>query len=133
MLFEQPCESDAWEANAAVARAFSVPIIVDESIYRMKDIDKSADLKSIEFVKLKLKKFPSMDMLLSGLSHIKATGMTPVLGDGTFTDTQCWMEACVARVAIDNAGENNGSLKLTQSVFEKSLSFHNGNIVLPKG
>ena len=107
--------------------------MVDESIFRIKDIDKSADLKGIEFVELKLKKFPSMDMLLSGLSHIKATGMTPVLGDGTFTDTQCWMEACVARVAIDNACENNGSLKLTQSVFEKSLSFHNGNIVLPKG
>jgi len=133
MLFEQPCESDAWEANAAVARESNVPIMMDESIYCMRDIDKSADLKGIEFVKLKLKKFPSMDMLLSGLSHIKAKGMTPVLGDGTSTDIQCWMEACVARVAIDNAGENNGFLKLTQSVFEESLPFHNGSIVLPKG
>ena len=55
-------------------------------------------------------KFPSMGMLLSGLSHIKAKRMTPVLGEGTATDIQCWMEACVARVAIDNVGENNGFL-----------------------
>tara|TARA_B100000989_G_C19463316_1_gene437186 strand:+ start:525 stop:815 length:291 start_codon:yes stop_codon:yes gene_type:complete len=74
-----------------------------------------------------------MDMLLSDLSHIKAKGMMPVLGDGTSTDIQCWMQACVARVAIDNAGENNSCFKFTQSVFEESLSFHNGNIVLPKG
>ena len=74
-----------------------------------------------------------MDMLLSDLSHIKAKGMMPVLGDGTSTDIQCWMEACVARVAIDNAGENNSFCKFTQSVSEESLSFHIGNIVLPKG
>ena len=94
MLFEQPCGSDAWEANAAVARASNVPIMMDKSIYVMKDIYKTADLKGVEFVKLQLKKFPSMDMLLSGLSHIKAKDMTPVLGDGTSTDIQCgWKHA----------------------------------------
>ena len=133
MLFEQPCGSDAWEANAAVARASNVPIMIDKSIYPMKYMYKTADLNGVEFVKLQLKKFPSMDMLLSGLSHIKAKAMTPVLGDGTSTDIQCWMEACVARVAIDNAGENNSFCKFTQSVSEESLSFHIGNIVLPKG
>lgn len=133
MLFEQPCGSDEWEANAAVAKASNVPVMMDESIYGMADIDKSAAMDGVGFVKLKLKKFPAMDMLRDGLERIRAKGMTPVLGDGTSTDIQCWMEACVARVTIDNAGENNGFLKLTQSVFEERLPFDNGDIVLPKG
>lgn len=133
MLFEQPCGSDDWEANAAVAKASTVPVMMDESIYGMGDIDKCAEMEGVGFVKLKLKKFPAMDMLKEGLDRIRAKGMTPVLGDGTSTDIQCWMEACVARVAIDNAGENNGFLKLTQPVFEEQLPFDKGDIVLPQG
>jgi hypothetical protein len=74
-----------------------------------------------------------MDLLKEGLDHIRALGLTPVLGDGTSTDIQCWMEACVARVTIDNAGENNGFLKLTHSLFENPMIFENGDILLPKG
>ena len=31
-LFEQPCDADDWEANAAVAKMSSVPIMLDEPI-----------------------------------------------------------------------------------------------------
>jgi L-alanine-DL-glutamate epimerase-like enolase superfamily enzyme len=133
MLFEQPCGSKDWEANTAVAKASTVPVMMDESIYVKADIDKSARIEGVGFVKLKLKKFPSMDLLKEGLDHIRALGLTPVLGDGTSTDIQCWMEACVARVTIDNAGENNGFLKLTHSLFENPMIFENGDILLPKG
>ncbi|HAA94008.1 MAG TPA: hypothetical protein DCS82_03850 [Rhodospirillaceae bacterium] len=133
MLFEQPCGSADWEANAAVAKVSTVPVMMDESIYGMEDIDKSAAMEGVGFVKLKLKKFPAMDMLKDGLDRIRDKGLTPVLGDGTSTDIQCWMEACVARATIDNAGENNGFLKLTHPVFEEQLPFDNGDIVMPKG
>jgi L-alanine-DL-glutamate epimerase-like enolase superfamily enzyme len=133
MLFEQPCGSRDWDSNAAVAKASTVPVMMDESIYMREDIDKSAAIEGVGFVKLKLKKFPSMDLLKEGLDHIRVLGLTPVLGDGTSTDIQCWMEACVARSTIDNAGENNGFLKLTHSVFEEQLPFDNGDIVMPKG
>ena len=133
MLFEQPCGSEDWDSNAAVAKVSTVPVMMDESIYVREDIDKSAAIEGVGFVKLKLKKFPSMDLLKEGLDHIRALGLTPVLGDGTSTDIQCWMEACVARGTIDNAGENNGFLKLTHSVFEEQLPFDNGDIVMPKG
>jgi hypothetical protein len=33
--------------------------------------------------------------------------MEPVLGDG-LSEIGCWMEACVARTTIHNAGEFNG-------------------------
>jgi L-alanine-DL-glutamate epimerase-like enolase superfamily enzyme len=133
MLFEQPCGSKDWKSNAMVAKSSNVPVMMDESIYGMDDIDRSAEIDGVGFVKLKLKKFSSLDTLKQGLDHIRALGLTPVLGDGTSTDIQCWMEACVARVAIDNAGENNGHLKLTQSLFENPMGFDNGDIVLPKG
>ena len=37
--------------------------------------------------------------------------MEPVLGNGVASDIGCWMEACVARRQIGNAGEMNGFLR----------------------
>ena len=37
--------------------------------------------------------------------------MEPVLGNGVASEIGCWMEACVARSTIANAGEMNGFLQ----------------------
>ena len=46
--------------------------------------------------------------------------MEPVLGDGISSEVQCWMEGCVARQVIRNAGEFNGFLKPKVRLFEGS-------------
>jgi hypothetical protein len=56
--------------------------------------------------------------------------MTPVLGDGLGTEVSCWMEACVARTTIDNAGEFNGFLKPKTRLFADPLEFTGGQVVL---
>ena len=43
------------------------------------------------------------------------------------------MEGCVARVAIDNAGEFNGYLKPKARLFADPLPFDKGDMVLRKG
>lgn len=129
-LFEQPCESSAWDDNAAVAAVSTVPVMLDESIYGSSDIERAASIPRVRFVKLKLKKMGSVTMLRAALEHISALGMEPVLGDGIATDIGCWMEACVARTTIRNAGEMNGFLKTKVSLFENPLPFENGAIVL---
>lgn len=132
-LFEQPCASDDWDSNGAVARVSNVPVMMDESIYGFEDIDRAAGMEGVGFVKLKLKKFASMDRLRDGLERIRAAGLTPVMGDGVSTDIGCWLEACVARVTLDNAGEMNGHLKLVEPLFTEPLPFADGAIVLEPG
>ena len=132
-LFEQPCASDDWGSNAAVARVSTVPVMMDESIYGFEDIDRAAEMEGVGFVKLKLKKLASMDRLREGLERIRAAGLVPVMGDGVATDICCWLEACVARVTLDNAGEMNGHLKLVEPLFAEPLPFDDGAIVLEPG
>lgn len=57
----------------------------------------------------------------------------PVLGDGLSSELGCWMEACVARVTIRNAGEFNGFLKPKVRLFSEPLCFVAGELVLPVG
>ena len=132
-LFEQPCASGDWDANAAVARVSTVPVMMDESVYGFEGIDRAAGMAGVGFVKLKLKKLASIDRLREGLERIRAAGLVPVMGDGVATDICCWLEACVARVTLDNAGEMNGHLKLAEPLFAEPLPFVDGAIVLEPG
>jgi L-Ala-D/L-Glu epimerase len=132
-LFEQPCDKADWAANADVAAVSTVPVMLDESIYGIPEIERAAKIKGVEFVKVKLKKLGSLVRVEAALKRIAALGLVPVLGDGTATDISCWMEAGVARTTIGNAGENNGFLKLTASLFKTPLPFARGAIRLPAG
>ena len=132
-LFEQPCDKADWAANAAVAAVSTVPVMLDESIYGLAEIDRAAEVPGVGYVKLKLKKFGSLATLDSALAHAKARGLRIVCGDGTATDISCWMEACIGLRQLSNAGENNGFLKLRQQLFTDPLPFADGSIQLPTG
>jgi L-Ala-D/L-Glu epimerase len=132
-LFEQPCAADDWVANAAVAKASTVPVMLDESIYGVADIERAATLPGVGLIKLKLKKLGSLERLQRGLERIRELGMEPVLGDGVAAEIGCWMEACVARSTIRNAGEMNGFLKPTTRLFASPLRFADGALQLEAG
>jgi L-alanine-DL-glutamate epimerase-like enolase superfamily enzyme len=132
-LFEQPCDSKDWEANAAVAAASPVPLMLDEPICTLADIERAADIRNVGFCKLKLKRFGSMERLHQGLEAVRSNGMEPVLGDGLGSELHNWLEACVARTTICNAGEFNGFLKPKERLFTEPMPFENGAIVLPAG
>jgi len=136
-LFEQPCAAADWEANGKVAADSKMPVMLDESIYGLTDIERAGLMQGVGFVKLKLKKMGGLENLRAGLARIRALGMEPVLGDGVAADIGCWMEACVARLGRDggitNAGECNGFLKTQTSLFTNPISFANGALHLPAG
>jgi L-alanine-DL-glutamate epimerase-like enolase superfamily enzyme len=108
---EQPCAAGDWDAARAVAAVSPVPMMLDESIYGMDDIERAARLEAARFIKLKLMKMGSLDALARGIRRIRELGMEPVLGNGVACEVGCWMEACIARTLITNAGEMNGFLK----------------------
>jgi L-Ala-D/L-Glu epimerase len=130
-LFEQPCDSDDWDANASVASVSSVPIMLDEPICTLADIERAAGIPNIRFCKLKLKRFGSLARLYAGLTRVRDCGMEPVLGDGLGSEVQSWLEACVARTTIRNAGEFNGYLKPKGRILVPPLPFAHGSLHLP--
>jgi o-succinylbenzoate synthase len=129
-LFEQPCAAGDWDSHSRVARAASVPLMLDESIYGIEDIEKAAALGCAQYIKVKLMKFGTLGALTAAIRRIRALGMQPVLGNGVACDPGCWQEACVAAEHIDNAGEMNGFLKTETSLLAKPLAFEAGAIEL---
>ena len=122
-LFEQPCDSDDWDANAAVAAASTVPLMLDEPICTLADIERAGGIPGVRLCKLKLKRFGSLERLYEGITRVRDCGMEPVLGDGLGSEVQSWLEACVARTTIRNAGEFNGFLKPKDRLLDPPLIF----------
>ena len=92
-----------------------------------------AKSRNVGLCKLKLKRFGGLDALKLALEKVRECGMEPVLGDGVGIELGCWMEGCVARTTIRNAGEFNGFLKPKARLFADPLKFDAGALVLPSG
>lgn len=133
VLFEQPCEANEWEANAAVARASRVPLMLDESIRSIADIERAAGIAGVRFVKLKLKRAGGIDRALAALERARALGLGSCIGDGVATELLCWAEACVGRHYLRTAGDMNGFLKPKTRLFSNPLPFENGALELRPG
>jgi len=132
-LFEQPCPAEDWNANAKVASVSPVPVMLDEPICELADVERASKIPNVGFCKLKLKRFGGLDLLRKALDAVRELGMEPVLGDGLSSELGCWMEACIASVTIRNAGEFNGFLKPKDRLFAEPLQFVAGKVVLPAG
>jgi L-alanine-DL-glutamate epimerase-like enolase superfamily enzyme len=107
--------------------------MLDEPICAIDDIERAARIDGVGFVKLKLKRFGGLSRLHAALQRARDRGLEPVLGDGLGSEPMCWMEACAARSAIDNAGEFNGFLKPSERIFKLPLGFDNGDLLLSAG
>jgi L-Ala-D/L-Glu epimerase len=129
-LFEQPCEADEWEANAAAARVSTVPIMLDESIRGLDDIKRAATLPNVKFVKLKLKRIGGVDRARAAMRYAREFGLDVCLGDGVATELLCWVEACAGRGLLQRAGDMNGFLKPAARLFRNPLPFRTGEIVM---
>jgi L-alanine-DL-glutamate epimerase-like enolase superfamily enzyme len=129
-LVEQPCAAEDWDSAAAIAGVSKVPLMLDESIYSLSDIDRAADLECADYIKLKLMKLGRLNTLEKGLRQISDRGMTAVLGNGVATDLGCWMELCVALGNVKTAGEMNGFLKTPVQLLEPTLKCEGASVIL---
>jgi L-alanine-DL-glutamate epimerase-like enolase superfamily enzyme len=132
-LFEQPCSAVDWDANASVAKVCTVPLMLDEPISTLRDIERASAIRNVGYCKLKLKRFGGLDLLRHALDKVRQLGMEPVLGDGLSSELGCWMEACVASITVRTAGEFNGFLKPKSRLFTEPLKTIAGELVLPPG
>lgn len=134
-LFEQPCHADDWEANAAVAGVSTVPVMLDEPICALEDIERAATIDGVGLCKVKLKRFGSIATLRDAIKLVHELGMTAVLGDGLGAEINCWMEGCAADGLLKNAGEFNGYVKIRPEhrLLKDPLPFVDGEMIIPAG
>ncbi len=134
-LFEQPCAAEDWEANAAVAAVSKVPLMLDEPICALPDIDRAGGIEGVGLCKVKLKRFGSLENLQAALKRTAANGLGAVLGDGLGAEINCWMEARASDGLLENAGEFNGFVKIRPEarLLADPLPFEDGEIRLPAG
>lgn len=132
-LFEQPCAANAWDDNAAVAARSPVPLMLDESICSLADIERAGTIPGIAFCKLKLKRLGSLDGLRAALRAVVDHGMRPVLGDGLSSDLGCWMEASAGADLMHGAGEFNGFLKPFTGLLSPALTIRAAHLEVPAG
>src|SRR5690606_13610735 len=119
--------------NSAVAASSPVPLMLDEPICTLDDIDRAAHIQGVHYCKLKLKRFGSLDRLTEGLRAVRIRGIEPVLGDGLGSEIHSWLEACASRATVCSAGEFNGFLRPRQGLLWEPLPFSGGSIRLPAG
>ena len=132
-LFEQPCGADAWEANAAVAKVSTVPLMLDESIRTTDDIGRAGRIDGVELIKLKLKRLGGIDPAIAAMQRAREEGLDVCLGDGVATELLCWAEACIGSPYLKRAGDMNGFLKPKARLFREPLRFDRGDLVLKSG
>lgn len=132
-LLEQPADAGDWDTAADLARVAQVPMMLDESIFGIADVERAAKLGAARYIKFKLMKAGGIDRLAAALDRIRELGMIPVLGNGVAGEVGCWMEGCVAAQLIDNAGEMNGFLKPGTGIFTRPIKVENGAMILEAG
>ncbi len=130
-LFEQGSQAGNWDAAVAIKQASKVPVMLDESIFTLDDIDRAAQRQAAHKIKLKLVKCGGVAALGQALTHIDTLGMDAVLGNGVATEIGNWMEACVAHRQLRNAGEMNGFTRPRDRLLANPLSVEAGQLVIP--
>lgn len=132
-LVEQPCAAGDWDAACALARIGGAPLMLDESIFTLDDIDRAAELRCVSYIKLKLMKLGDLDTLEKGLKQIADRGIKAVLGNGVATDLGCWMEICAGLACVSTAGEMNGFLKTPVALLSPSIRCEGARAVVDGG
>ncbi len=78
--FEQPCATDDLDGMAEVARSTSVPVVADESVKTVADVERLVRLRACRGVNLKLAKSGGLLTALAIGRAARAAGMTIMIG-----------------------------------------------------
>ena len=116
---EQPMCRKCWkEMSLLNDHGFLIPIMIDESIYCIDDIQKAYDIGA-KYIKLKLCKFGSITKLQEALDFAKSLGLLVIFGNGVATDISNFYELkfyLKNKSKIFGAVESVGFLKIINNL-----------------
>jgi L-alanine-DL-glutamate epimerase-like enolase superfamily enzyme len=132
-FFEQPLKENEWEAMAELSKISRVPLGLDESIYGMESVEKARKLQCCRFVKFKLMKIASAEILAQNIKKCEEYGFGVVLGNGAAGEINCYLEALIASRTTARAGEMNGFFKQTEPILASPIKSSGARILLEPG
>ena len=134
-LIEQPLGISKWDETSALCSEFNLPIMLDESIHTLSDIERAAQIGCAS-IKLKLCKQGDLSQVLRMARHARTQGLGTVFGNGVATDISNLLELRLFdryRSLFQGACESTGFAKLTSPLQEKFLTVVNGCAVWKQG
>ena len=130
-LFEQPFPGKAWDWSSKLAAWCPVPLMLDESIWSVKDIESAASAGA-RIVKLKLMKHGSITNTFRLIEKAKSLNLGIVLGNGVQTHFGCVDECLIYKKAgLALPGEMNEFLKM-KDVLLDGIFFKGGSAIVEK-
>lgn len=133
-LLEQPFAAGVWDLMQRLAVDCPLPLMLDESIFGKADVIKTGELNCAQYIKFKLMKSSSAVAMAEEMATAANYGIDVLLGNGVAADIGCYHETLIGyHTNCWTAGEQNGYLKPTISLFSKPLGFQNGNLIIPAG
>lgn len=132
-LFEQPFGLEEWDKMTALSRISPLPLMLDESIRTMRDLEKTHLSGCARYVKFKLMKIGGFKRLQESILWCRKRGLEVVLGNGVAGEIGCYHEALLGSQVLDNAGEMNGFLKQRHFLFSQVLPVAGGKITVADG
>jgi L-alanine-DL-glutamate epimerase-like enolase superfamily enzyme len=132
-LFEQPFGIEEWDKMTALSKVCPVPLMLDESIRTIRDLEMTHLLKCARYVKFKLMKIGSFKRLLGLINWCRERGIGVVLGNGVAGEIGCYHEALLGSKVLDNAGEMNGYLKQKLFLCKQAMRVAGGRLTVGGG
>ena len=127
---EQPLSIDNWTEHALLMKLFpNVPLMLDESIFNSKDIERAAEIGA-KLVKLKLFKHAGLTEVKKLADYASTLDLEVVIGNGVSTDIGNLFEAfAYTRSKFLGASEGNGFCKIEAKCLENPPELQHGFLV----
>ena len=127
-LLEQPFHETAWNEHAQLIEQISVPLMLDESIHTLGDIEK-AKIIGAAWVKMKLCKHPGIRATVKFIQKAKEIGLGVVFGNGVQTAIGNHLEARIHQMAdLQSASEANGWFKISHPLVQSNFAVQSGQM-----
>ncbi len=131
-VFEQPVPAHRWDLIEEIGRIGVLPLMLDESIYGLADIERAASIEGVTAVKLKMSKAGGPSALEKQVALCNERGLDVVIGNGVATDLGCYHEAlCYEGLGLAAAAEMNGFLKTRRGLLTAPLTVEAGKLIVP--
>jgi L-alanine-DL-glutamate epimerase-like enolase superfamily enzyme len=118
---------------AALSKISPMPLMLDESIRTMRDLENTHVSNCARFVKFKLMKIGSFRRVLELIAWCRSKGIGVVLGNGVAGEIGCYHEAVLGSRVLDNAGEMNGYLKQSRFLFKQVIPVIDSKMTVSEG
>jgi L-alanine-DL-glutamate epimerase-like enolase superfamily enzyme len=130
---EQPIPQDDLGGLARIRKETGMPLILDESVRSLADLDRAVAAEAVDIIKLKLVKHDGLRSAVAMGFAAAERGVRCTVGHGFALGLTTLAEGHIASVVPNffPPGEMVGPLKMTRDVARPAPSLDSGRLVLP--